>query len=184
MTSSLRTTLGLLLLVWILAAVGIFFARSARPTPEKLITYLQAHPLPESTSGRQKVIEQVAQQLNKLDFEQRRTLREDDSLENFFRALTPDERREFLAATVPEGFRQMMTALNNMEPERRQELVDRALADLRRETPRQIERLEEEEVRKIFAEGIESFYEQANADVKMDFAPVLEELQQNIQRLR
>lgn len=177
-------TLALLLLVWILAAVGIFWARSARPTPEKLITYLQDHPLSESTNERQKLIEQVAERLNKLDFEQRRTLREDDSLEKFFRALTPDERREFLAATVPEGFRQMMTALNNMEPERRQELVDRALADLRRDSPRQIERLDEDEVRKIFAQGIESFYEQANADVKMDFAPVLEELQQNIQRLR
>lgn len=183
MNSSLRTTLLLLAAVWVVAAAGIWLARANRPTPEKLIAYLQRHPLPSEPARREEIITQVVQRLNRLDFEQRRALREDNSLEKFFAELSPEERREFLQATVPEGFRQMMHALNQMAPERRRKLVDRALEDLRQNSPRQLERLDEEEVRRIFAQGVSSFYEQASAEVKMDFAPVLEELQQNLQRL-
>ncbi|GAB4174721.1 MAG: hypothetical protein Fur0032_14420 [Terrimicrobiaceae bacterium] len=147
---------------------------------------MAAHPLAEAGGGeeREKILQRVANDLNRLDFDQRRELREGGELRVFFEALTPGERIRFLDMTLPEGFRQMIQALNKMAPERRKKLVDRALEDLRSASPELAERVNEEEVRKILAEGVGSFYEQASAEVKMEFAPVLEELQKNVQRLR
>lgn len=171
--------------IWIVAAIVIFAARSASPTPEKLKAYIEAHPLAGLT-GQQRaaVIEKTADQLNRLTFEQRRELRESGAVRGFFEGLTPAERSRFLDLTLPEGFRQMMSALNKMDPEKRQKLVQRVLDDMQKNTPQSADRINQEDVKKIIAQGVSSFYEEANADVKLDFAPVLEQLQRNIQNLR
>jgi len=174
----------LLAVVWIVAGAAIFLSRSARPTPEKLEAYLAAHPIAGlGETQRAEVIGKTAGQLNRLTFEQRRTLREGGSLRGFFKQLSPAERSRFLDLTLPEGFHQMMSALNKMTPEKRQRLVQRALDDLRKNAPQEAERIDGEEVKKILAQGVSSFYGEANADVKLDFAPVLEELQKNLQNL-
>lgn len=163
----------------------VLWTRAARPTPEKLAAFMEANPLVgASEGGREEIIRRVTNELNRLDFDQRRELRADGELRSFFESLRPDERSRFLDLTLPEGFRQMMLALNKMAPERRKKLVDRALEDLRSASPELAERVNEDEVRKILAEGVGTFYEEASAEVKMEFAPVLEELQRNVQRLR
>lgn len=181
----LRRVLLPVLLLWIVAGGVILWTRAVRPTPEKLAAYMESHPIGAAGEGeRESILLRVAGDLNRLDFEQRRELRADGELRKFFESLRPDERSRFLDLTLPEGFRQMMLALNKMDPARRKKLVDRALEDLRSASPELAERVNEEEVRKILAEGVGSFYEQASAEVKMEFAPVLEELQRNVQRLR
>lgn len=171
--------------LWVVAGGVIWWTRAARPTPQKLAAYIEEHPMAGlEGQRREEVILRVADNLNKLDFDQRRELRAEGALRTFFESLSPDERSRFLDLTLPEGFRQMMLALNKMDPERRRKLVTRALDDLRSASPELADRVNEEEVRKIMAEGVGAFYEQASAEVKMDFAPVLEELQRNVQRLR
>ena len=165
-----------------MAAAVIWVSRSARPTPEKLKAYVGSHPIAGlGDAQRAKIIEKTALQLNSLNFEQRRELRESGSVRGFFDSLTPAERTRFLELTLPEGFRQMMSALNKMAPEKRQKLVQRALDDIRKNAPQSADRVQEDDVKKIVAQGVSSFYENANADVKLDFAPVLEELQRNLQ---
>jgi len=78
----------------------------------------------------------------------------------------------------------MMSALNKMTPEKRQKLVQRALDGIKKNAPQSAERIRNDEVKKIVGQGVSSFYENANADVKLDFAPVLEELQRNLQSPR
>jgi hypothetical protein len=131
------------------------------------------------------VIDRVAAQLNRLDFEQRRELRTDPAIRAFFEELTPAERSYFLEKTLPEGFRQMINALNNMEPERRKRIVQRALEDVRKmDSEGNHLHLNEEEVKKFISQGLGTFYEEASVEVKLEFASVIEELQRNLQRLR
>lgn len=178
-------TAGILAAIWIVAAVVIALSRSASATPEKLRAYVESHPV-EGLDAAQRagIIEKTAGQLNRLSFEQRRELREGGTLRHFFEGLDPAERSRFLDLTLPEGFHQMMSALNKMSPEKRRRLVQRVLDDLRKNAPETADRIHEDEVKKILGQGVSSFYEEANADVKLDFAPVLEELQRNLQNLR
>ena len=178
-------TAAVLVAIWAVAAAVIWISRSASPTPEKLKAYVESHPLAGADeAGRAKILEKTAAQLNSLTFEQRRDLRESGAVRGFFESLTPPERARFLDLTLPEGFRQMMSALNKMDPEKRQKLVQRVLDDIKKNAPQSAERIHEDEVKQIVGQGVSSFYENANADVKLDFAPVLEELQRNIQNQR
>ena len=176
----------MLVAIWGMAALVIWVSRSASPTPEKLKSYIESHPIIAGLgdAGRARIIEKTAVQLNSLTFEQRRELRESGAVRGFFESLTPPERARFLDLTLPEGFRQVMSALNKMAPEKRQKLVQRVLDDLKKNAPQSAERIHEDEVKKIVGQGVSSFYENANADVKLDFAPVLEELQRNLQSPR
>jgi len=171
-----------LLVVWVVAAGVIWLVRSARPTPEKLQAYLAANPLAESpASGRAKIIERTAGQLNRLSFEQRQQFRETGAVRAFFGQLTPAERSRFLDLTLPEGFRQLMTALNKMSPDKRKKVVERILESLRKDSPQAAERIQDADAQKIISQGLSSFYEEADAGVKLDFAPVIEELQRATQ---
>ena len=178
-------TAAVLVAIWGAAAVVIWVSRSASPTPGKLKAYVEAHPLAGADgAGRERILEKTAALLNGLSFEQRRELRETGAVRGFFESLTPPERARFLDLTLPEGFRQMMSALNKMAPEKRQKLVQRVLDDMKKNAPQSAGRISEDEVKKIVGQGVSSFYENANADVKLDFAPVLEELQRNLQSPR
>jgi len=175
----------LLAAIWLVAGLVIFAARAARPTPASLAAYIDAHPLDGRPPGeRAKVIDRVADQLNKLNFDQRQELRRTKADRRLFSGMTPEEQRHFLDLTLPEGFRQLMIALNKMDPQRRQKIVQRALDDLDRETPAPEDRVDRALVQKMIAQGVDSFYSEANAEVKLEFAPVIEKLQRASQNAR
>jgi len=175
--------------IWALAAGVAFMAKQAQPTPEKLLTYLRDHPVTaEAGARREAVIDEVAKTLNRLDFEQRRQLQRSQELRSFFESLDGAEQEDFIEKTLPEGFRQMMLAFNKMEPDRRKRLVNQAIADIERadtEARRAIpDEFNEAAAQKIIDEGLQAFYTEASADVKLDFAPVIERLQQSLQSMR
>ncbi|MEX1119171.1 MAG: hypothetical protein WEB60_10315 [Terrimicrobiaceae bacterium] len=175
----------ILLVVWGIAAGVILYSRAARPTAESLSAYLDNNSLaglPESK--RAGVIAKVAGQLNRLDFEERQELRKLRTERTFFEQMTDAERRDFLEQTLPEGFRQMMLALNKMSPEERKKIVNRVLDDIERDSPEIAERIDNTDAQKVISEGLGSFYEEASAEVKMDFAPVIERLQRATQGMR
>jgi hypothetical protein len=174
-----------LAVVWVVAGGVILWSRAVRPTAESVSTYLAKNPLADlAPEKRAEVLARAADQLNRLNFEERQKLRELRRDREFFEQLTPAERREFLERTLPEGFRQLMLALNKMEPEARKKIVNRVLEDLERDSPEVAGRIGEADAQKVIAEGLESFYEDASADVKLDFAPVIEQLQRATQNLR
>lgn len=181
---------GLLLLVWAVAAGVVLFARSSKPDPEKLAQFVKQSTVAElSPSERENVLNRVILDLNRMDFEQRRTLQRDPALRDFFDTLSAEEKSSFLERTLPEGFRQMMIAFNQMEPERRKRLVERALADIEQaeasgRTAERSSQLDEEMTRKIVDQGLQAFYSEASADVKLDLAPVIERIQESLQSRR
>ena len=175
----------LLVAVWVIAAGVLAWVKSSTPTPEKLAAYLSKNPLSEvSGAKRAEVIATAAGQLNRLTFDQRQELRESGSIRTFFEQLDAEERSRFLDLTLPEGFRQLMNALNKMDESRRKKIVDRVLNDLRSENPEIAARLGDAETPKIITKGLSSFYEEADAGVKLDFAPVIEQLQRATQSMR
>ena len=46
------------------------------------------------------------------------------------------------------------------------------------------ERIDRVEVQKMLSQGMDSFYSEASADVKLDFAPVIEQIQRATQNMR
>jgi len=174
---------GILAAIWLVAGGVIFFARSAKVTPESVAAYVSAHPIEgKSTGDRSKIIEKLARQMNQLGYEDRRGVRMGKGLDGFFRALTPEEQAKFLDLTLPTGFKQMMEALNKMTPEKRQRFVTKALDDMKkREGDRPPDGELDANAKKIMDQGFKSFYSEASADVKMDVAPLIEQLQKNLQ---
>jgi hypothetical protein len=172
--------------LWLVAAGVIYFARAAKPTPEKLITYVAAHPIDgRSTAQRDKVIDAVAQQLNQLEYDQRRELRVNRRLESFFKSLNPSEQERFLDLTVPAGYRQMMEAFNKMTPVKRKRLVEKALVQIKEQTIEEaVPNMDDPNVRKMVEQGFISFHADASAETKLDLAPLIEQIQKNLQELR
>lgn len=172
--------------VWLVAGVIIYFAKSAKPTAQSIVSYIDAHSLTQAgADDRAKIIDAIAEQLNRLDYPERHELRRTRQLDGFYKEMTDSERSRFLDLTLPQGFRQMMQAFNKMEPQRRKRFVEKAMAELEENgpNPEQDEKITTEEREKIIKEGLSAFYEEANAEVKLEFAPLIEQLQRALQNV-
>lgn len=171
----------LLASVWLVVGGVMFWAGKAKPTPERLSRYLDENRIDNKTGqDRERTFLEVAEQLNGLDYEQRRQVRMGKQLDQFFRSLTPEEQSRFLDLTLPTGFKQMMESFNKMDPARRKRFVENALKDMQ-DQDGEGRRPDDPHVQKMVKEGLRSFYSDANADVKMDFAPLIEQMQRNLQ---
>ncbi len=170
--------------IWLVAGSVIMWARSVKTSPQSVAQYMDANPLDgRPPEVRKKVIDDVTEQLSRLDFDERKATRMEKRPEQFFKNLTPDEQAYFVDRTVPAGFKQMMEAINRMTPEKRMKFVYKAVEDLRREREEGGEappNLNDPNVQKIMAAGLKSFYSEASPEVKLQLAPLLEEMQQNL----
>ena len=182
MNSLLKIVL-LLCVIWGIAAAVIHFAHASKPTAQSIAAFLQKSDIPSKTgSAREKAIAQVEGMLNRVSQEERQQLRKQGITDGLFRSLTPEEQAAFLDATLPAGFKQMMESFNKMPAAKRKEFVDRALTEMRKHEGEQPPRnLDNQNVQKIVDQGMRSFYSDANAEVKLDLAPLIEQMQRNLQ---
>jgi hypothetical protein len=172
----------LLLAVWLVAGTAMWWSKANKPTPESLAAYVETLSVEgKSSAQREKEMEKIAKQLNKLTFEQRREVRMNRKLDRFFRQLTPDEQNRFLDLTLPEGFRQMMESLNKMPRDQRQRFVNRALKDMQDQEGAPPLPEQGQNAQRIVEQGLKSFYNEASAETKLDLAPLIEQFQRNIQ---
>ncbi len=186
-----------LLVLWAAVWGGIQFFGSMTPTPEKIAAYVEENPLAEieDPDARREVIGRVAEMLNQLPAEEiGRLAREGDEEENerrfdprrgFFQAMNEEEQRFFMEKRIGKAFDQMMQAFNGMEREERKRVVERTLKQMRDDGNRRpgIDRLEDsdpEMAERIINEGLRAYYQEADADTKLDLAPVLEQMQLNL----
>ena len=169
--------------IWLVIGGVIWAVRASKPTPESMVRYVAAHPVDgRSGAQREKVVHAVADQLNALEYEQRRELQANRRLESFFKSLNKDEQNEFLDLTLPAGMRQMMEVFNKMKPEERKKIVDRAMVQIKQHAVDEVEPGRDDAyVAKIIEHGLQSFYTDASADTKLDLAPLIEQIQKNLQ---
>ena len=180
----------ILVVVWVVVLVLVEMAARRVPTPENIQRYIEGNPLEEKSQGeREAVVREVARQVNGLSYEQRDDFRDGEGPrpeENAFLArLTDTEKVMFIELTMDETFKKMMERFNAMEPDDRQSLVDKTLRDLKREGIREegrewLEGLDPELYSKLVATGLESFYEDADANTKIDLAPLIEKMDERM----
>ncbi|MBI3877228.1 MAG: hypothetical protein HY300_14940 [Verrucomicrobia bacterium] len=124
--------------VWIVALAGFTLARNAKVTAEKVRAYLRATDLKKlSGEARAKALRKLAEQMNALSAEERRRARIDREWSRWFDEMTEAEKSDFIEATLPSGFKQMLTAFEELDAAQRKMAVEGALRRLKlaRENP-------------------------------------------------
>jgi hypothetical protein len=181
-----------LVAIWGLAMAGWYISQHLKVTPEKVQAYISSVDFSKlSTAERAKAIQELADMLNKLSLEERQKLRAQRVVFAWFEQMTEDEKAQFLEATMPTGFKQMITAFEELPEEKRKRAIDDALHRLRATDDRvkagQIATgdtstnrpppLSKDLEAKMRTIGLKTFYSQSSAQTKAELAPVLEELQ-------
>ena len=176
--------------IWLLAAAGFWIADAMKVTAEKVRAYVAAVDLNKlSAAARAKALQNLAAKINALSLEERQQMRLDQSAYRWFDQMTEEEKGTFLEATMPTGFKQMISAFEEMPEDRRRRVIGEALKNMRelkgRAPPGALAMgqgtnappISEELQAKVRTIGLKSFYSQSSAQTKAELAPVLEELQ-------
>lgn len=173
--------------LWLVAWLGISWAGDRAPTPEKVVAYAGSQDLSQLTGeARAWYIDGLADRVDRLTFEQRRELRLNQELERAFMAMTETERLAYLDRVLPRGFKQAMNALNDMDRDERQRLVEQTLKEMR-EAQRQVggrefdEPIDEAAMQRIIDTGMATYFSEASAETKIDLQPVIEQMQEILQ---
>jgi hypothetical protein len=126
--------LAVLGVAWALALAGFGIARHLKVTPEKVRAYLHTVDFNHLTGPeRAAALRKLAAMLNALSLEERREVRRDGRMAEWFAAMSDDEKGGFMEATMPTGFRQMMTAFEQMPAEKRRKAVEDPVRRMREE---------------------------------------------------
>ncbi len=179
-----------LLGIWLVALAGWLISDQLKVTPAKVQAYVNSRDLGRlSAADRAKAIQTLAEMLNKLSLEERQELRADRMSYRWFEEMTEEEKGQFIEATMPTGFKQMISAFEQLPEEKRRRAIEDALNRLRnpnrrigmkRFAPGQArggEPISGELETKIRTIGLKTFYSQSSAQTKAELAPVIEELQ-------
>jgi hypothetical protein len=178
--------------IWLVALAGYRIARNATMTAEKVKAYAESVDISKlSASARAKAIRELADKLNALSLEERRKAQLERQAWSWFDRMTEEEKAGFLEATMPTGFKQMLTAFEQLPEEKRRKSIDDSLRRLREARDQMAGGpgvrnpsgtnsppvLSEELQAKVRTIGLKTFYSQSSAQTKAELAPLLEELQ-------
>lgn len=183
-----------LVLIWTGVGAVLHATSKHTSTPQKVHSLMATSPWLDGKDASEKVrrqhLDEVIAQVNRLDFEQRRQMREErETSQRFFDSLTKEEKAKFVQETVEQHFKSVMKAFNKMSPEERRKVVDQARNEMQKNQRdgRDMEKLKEED-EKVFEtvveKGLGAYYQEASAETKMDLAPLMEEMQQRIRGFR
>jgi len=165
-------------------------ARNAKPTAEKVRAYAESIDLSKlSSADRALAIRKLANKLNALPLEERQRARLEQIAKDWFDQMTDEEKGAFVEATMPTGFKQMLTAFEELPEDKRRRTIEdtlKRLAETRSrilagetspEGTNAMAQISPELQAKIRTLGLKTFYSQSSAQTKAELAPVLEELQ-------
>jgi len=186
--------LATLAVIWAVAMAGYQLAKNATVTPEKVSAYTGSLDFSRlSAADRAAALKRLAAMLNALSLEERQRLRLDRTAYKWFDQMTEAEKSAFLEATMPTGFKQMLGAFEDLPADKRQRVIDQAVKQMKtardqmaaggKMPPAGTNGVElspelQEQVTKI---GLKSFYSQSSAQTKAEMAPLLEEIQRNLE---
>lgn len=185
--------------IWALVLAGHWYLENTKMTAEKVRAYMESVDFASLTGdARARAIKELEDKLNALSFEERRRLRLQHLLDEWFKEMTEAEKSQFVEATMPTGFKQAINNFAQLPEKTRRKLIDNALSDLRNANAKDRNRgmlgiqngargqiagdtnapvispQLEAEIRNI---GLNTFYSQSSAETKAELAPVLEEMQ-------
>ncbi|HSY44073.1 MAG TPA: hypothetical protein VK811_09175, partial [Candidatus Acidoferrum sp.] len=150
-------------------------------------------------AARAEALKELEDKLNALSYEERQRLRMEHIIGKWFDHMTEEERNQFLEATLPTGFKQMINAFQDLPDDKRRRLIDNTLNNLRNAKDGTAAKggwqnstntvanatnsapISPELEAKIRTIGLNTFYSQSSAETKAELAPVLEELQHQME---
>ena len=103
-------------------------------------------------------------------------------------AILPGEKSLFIDLTIMESMGHFMEALDAMKPDERKKFVEQGLKEISEGRTQgelaQADELSPELLDKITQEGMKAYFEKSNADTKLDLAPLMEAMNEQMQGLR
>jgi hypothetical protein len=165
-------------------------------TADKVRAYMESVDFAQlSGAAREQAIKNLEDELNALPYDERQKLRLQHMVDDWFKQMTEEEKAQFVEATLPTGFKQMISAFQQLPEDKRKRLIDNTLNNLRNakdRTPGQSGTnaapggtnsvpISPELEAKIRTIGLNTFYSQSSAETKAEMAPVLEELQHQME---
>jgi hypothetical protein len=190
----LLQTVLLLALIWGGVVALRAFAGSKQVTAEKVNREIAAAAFEDwsgregTDSAREKKLREIAGLVNRLDFAERQKTRDDRTTENFFRRMSPPEKKLFIDLTVRESMGKFMEAMDALPPEKRKEFVKQGLSEIEsgktEEEMARARELGDDLLETIANEGMRAYFEKANSDTKLDLAPLMESMNEVMQGLR
>src|SRR4051812_13822629 len=190
---SVFVALGVVVAIWAVAITCYSIARNSKPTADKTRAYVESVDVSKlSAAERQNAIKKLADMLNALSTEERRKARLEGLGRKWFDEMTDEEKSSFLEQTMPTGFKQMITAFEQLPDDKRHKAIDdtlRRLKEAQQRDPTAMGNgsqsggtnrgpvLSKELEQKVRTIGLQTFYGQSSAQTKAELAPVLEELQ-------
>ena len=181
--------------IWALAWAGHWYLESRKMTADKVRAYVESVDFSKLTGdARARALKELEDQLNALSYEERQRLRAEHLIGDWFAQMTEDEKAQFIEATMPTGFKQMIGAFEQLPEEKRHKMIDDALKNLQQANQSSTTTgtsssrrgtngppISPELEAKIRTIGLNSFYSQSSAETKAELAPVLEELQRGME---
>jgi hypothetical protein len=186
-----------LVAVWAATWTAFHFAGKTKMTADKVRQFTLATDLAQlSAADRAQAISGLAERVNALAFEERLKWRRTDDWKKWFAAMTEAERRRFIAATLPIGFKQTLEAFGQLPPDQRKQFVTDAIQRLREDGAAGINKtmadygpngpppLSPELENQVRALGMRQLYTDSSAETKAELAPLLEEMQRQLRNGR
>jgi hypothetical protein len=179
--------------IWLVALAGYAIAKNRKMTAEKVRAYATSVDLSKlAGDARADALRRLEDMINALSAEERRNARLDRLTWDWWNAMTEEERSEYIEATMPTGFKQMITAFEQLPDDKRKQTIDDAIRRMREEGRRpgfgprppsgtNAPPVSQELQAKIQTIGLKTFYSQSSAQTKAEVAPLLEEMQRVMQ---
>jgi hypothetical protein len=186
-----------LALVWVVVWGVRAWAGSRKITAEKVTREIQAGRFEDWSGGegspaeaerRQNEILRISELIVNLDFKEREKNRQNRQGEEFFRKLSPGEKELFLNRTVLETMNRFMEALDDLEPAERRRFIQQAMREIdegrTKEEMDRAQKLDPNLVDRISQDGMKAYFSKADADTKLDLAPLMEAMNEVMQGFR
>lgn len=187
-----------IVLIWAIAGAGYWIARSAKMSPEKIMAYMRSVDFAKlSAEERHRALVALAAKLNAVPRDERRHAHWGDIWQPWFKEMNEAEKEEFIAATLPTDIKQMLDAFEKMPPEKRKKTVDDAIKNMRKnqdkdqqqasqddnssQTNKPLAQLSPEAEQRMQTLGLRTFYSESSAESKAELAPLLEEVQRQME---
>lgn len=187
---------------WSVVAAVMWLTEDQVSSPDKVLGLMQNAPWHANPNLNDALrlahLERVIANQNRLDFDQRRRLREDgeETLKSFFDSLSEAEQHRYADGTVEPHLRKVLRILDSMKPEDRRAIAARLRRETggrfssaaREERPANAESdrppVEEGEFDDMLGFGLEMRYRDSPPARKLEMAQMLENMQAFLQGFR
>jgi hypothetical protein len=185
-------------LIWAIALGGYLIAQKAKMTADKVSEFGKTLDFSKLTGAeRAAALRALEDRINRLPMEERQKWRQEGEWREWFNFLTENEKGQFIEATMPTGFKQMLNAFEDWPADRRKRALDSAIKRMKENpdlgsgrnpsqdatlyTTNAPVNISPELEKKAITIGLKTFYSESSAQTKVELAPLLEELQHQME---